>query len=69
MNLSTAECLETNASWWDHHGMPILILCLFGLAITDRFLAGLRGRTAIDPQNDDYADPPNDVNSGASDER
>jgi hypothetical protein len=61
MSLPMADCLEAFATWWDHHGTAIIVTCLFGLAISDRFLAGLRGRAAIDPENNDYADPTNDL--------
>lgn len=69
MSLLLADGLNSLATWWGHHGGPIIITSLFMLAIADRFLAGLRGRAAIDPQNDDYADPSNELDPGVSDDR
>jgi hypothetical protein len=69
MSLLIAEGLDPLAAWWGRHGLPLIIACLFGLVIIDRFLAGLRGRSAIDLQNDDFADPPSQPDPGVSDER
>ena len=69
MNLLIADGLESLVAWCSRHGMPVFVACLFGLAIADRFLAGLRGRAVADPENNDYADPSNDLDPGVPDER
>jgi len=62
-----ADFLDSLPAWWERHGMPVCIISLIGIAIADRFLAGVRGRAAVGPETDDYADPID--NPGVPDER